>query len=102
MNAVILAGGNSSRISTDKAFLKLNSHSIIENTILKLRSEFSKVIIVANLIEKYNHLGPEVVSDIFTHKGPLGGIHAGLTSSDSFYNLFVACDMPFINHEIIQ
>lgn len=32
----------------------------------------------------------------------MGGIHAGLTASNSFYNLVVACDMPFLNRALLQ
>ena len=102
MNAIILAGGNNSRISTTKSFIKLDSRAIIENTIQILSKEFDEVTIVANDRGKYLHLGPKVVSDIFVHNGPLGGIHAGLTVSGSFYNFVVACDMPFITRDIIH
>jgi len=32
----------------------------------------------------------------------LVGIYTGLTASDSFYNLVVACDMPFLNRGLLQ
>lgn len=35
-------------------------------------------------------------------KGPLGGIHAGLTYSQTKYNFIFACDMPFIQADLIK
>lgn len=35
-------------------------------------------------------------------KGPLGGIYTGLALSDSFHNLVVAVDMPFLNQALLD
>jgi len=43
-----------------------------------------------------------IVFDTYTGKGPLGGIYTGLVASDSFYNLVVACDMPFLNQALLH
>ena len=42
------------------------------------------------------------VSDIYPGNGSLGGIHAGLTVSSSFYNLVIAADMPFLNQSLLR
>ncbi len=42
-----------------------------------------------------------VVTDTYTGKGPLGGIHAGLSSADSDVVIAVACDMPFLNARLL-
>lgn len=46
--------------------------------------------------------GLRVVADVYPDKGPLGGIYTGLKVSDSFYNLVVACDMPFLNQGLLR
>lgn len=40
--------------------------------------------------------------DIFPNRGPLGGIYTGLTASTSVKNLVVACDMPFLNVDLLN
>jgi len=42
------------------------------------------------------------VSDIFTNKGPLAGIHAGLSIASNPSAFLISCDMPFPNKEIVM
>lgn len=101
MKAIILAGGENKRIGRNKAFIKLNGLTIIENQIRLLREIFAEVLIVANCSQEYRHLSVEVTEDVIPHKGSLGGIYSGLLSSESFYNFFLACDMPFPDINLI-
>jgi len=103
MNAIILSGGKCSRISITKSFIKLGNKTIIEDIIDTLTQMFDSIIVVANEQEKYSELKvSSVVRDIIPHKGPLGGIYTGLVNSDSIYNFVVACDMPFIESQLIS
>ena len=121
INGIILAGGKSSRMKCDKAFLKIGSGTMIEALISRLKKKFLKIMIITNDTGKYLRFekrGPlEVVKDILpAHqkrprvltrgaspgKGPLGGIYTGLVKSDSFYNFIFACDMPFVNLDLIE
>lgn len=40
--------------------------------------------------------------DIYPGKSSLGGIYTGLVYSTSFHNLVVACDMPFLNVDLLR
>lgn len=102
VNAVILAGGKSSRFGSDKAFIKLEGALLIRKQIKILKKIFKKIIIVTNTPEKYKLKNVKVIRDIIPGRGPLSGIHSGLCASDSFYNFVVACDMPFINSSLIR
>jgi molybdopterin-guanine dinucleotide biosynthesis protein A len=101
-NAVILAGGNNSRISRQKAFIEINGLTIIESLISKLAPLFNKIIIVANDPEKYLAFDLQVVADLIPEKGPLGGIYTGLSFSDETYNFVIACDMPCVNSDLVS
>ncbi|MBC8590987.1 molybdenum cofactor guanylyltransferase [Wansuia hejianensis] len=100
--AIILAGGKSSRMGFDKQFLKIEERRLIDSIINKLKQEFQEIIIVTNKPEHYIGLGHKITKDILKDKGPLGGIHAGLSISSSKYALVVACDMPNVNIEYIK
>ncbi|MEE8317534.1 MAG: molybdenum cofactor guanylyltransferase [Candidatus Omnitrophota bacterium] len=102
VTGIILSGGKSSRMKTDKAFLKLGSKTMIEELISRLEKKFSRLMIIANDRERYMRFGIELVEDIVPDKGPLGGIYTGLVVSKDDYNFIFACDMPFLNQDLIQ
>lgn len=99
---VILAGGKSSRMGRNKAFLDFKGRSIIEHTIDLFKPLFPEVILVTNTPVKYANLGIKVVTDIFPHKGPLGGIYTALFYSSYDYSFIASCDMPFLKRELIR
>jgi molybdopterin-guanine dinucleotide biosynthesis protein A len=98
--AIILSGGKSSRMGTNKALLKLNEKTTIERMVDILKVYFDDIILVTNDVEAYEFLGVKMVSDHYHEKGPLAGFHAGLSASNYDVNFIVACDMPFISGEL--
>lgn len=100
--AIILAGGKSSRMGTNKALLKINEKTNIERTRDALKLLFDDIILVTNEPETYEFLGMKMTSDHYPGMGPLAGVHAGLTASDYDVNLIVACDMPFVSVELAE
>lgn len=102
VTGIILAGGKNRRMGTHKAFLRIGEKTIIEDIFAKFKGIFKEIIIVANETERFDFLGAKVVADIIPLKGPLGGIYTGLLSSNSLYNFVVACDMPFINQNLVR
>ena len=102
MTAIILAGGKSSRMGHDKAFIEIEGVSLIRRQLALLRNLFKKIIIVTNEPQRYRFKGIKIVKDIIAGRGPLGGIHAGLRASDSFHNFVMACDMPNLNSGLIR
>ena len=95
--AIILAGGESSRMGFDKQFLELNQERLIDRLVKELKREFNEILIISNKPEDYRDGGYRVLKDKIPGKGPLSGIHAGLTEASSKYSFLVACDMPNIN-----
>jgi len=102
--AIILAGGASSRIGRPKMFLKLGGVTLVERIIGLLQPHFHPVTVVANNGHRFEHLPVTVVQDLLTgeDKNPLRGIHAGLLASQQPYQFVAACDMPFLNIDLIK
>jgi molybdenum cofactor guanylyltransferase len=102
MNAggIILSGGKSSRMGTNKALLKINQKPNIERIKHELENLVDELILVSNEPEQYQFLNITTVTDDFPGRGPLAGIHAGLKASSYQKNLVVACDMPFISAKL--
>ncbi|RSD27199.1 molybdenum cofactor guanylyltransferase [Mesobacillus subterraneus] len=98
--AIILSGGKSSRMGTNKALLKIQEKTNIERIRDELKYVFDDIILVTNDPETYQFLNIKTVTDHFPGSGPLAGIHAGLEASDYEENFIVACDMPFVSAEL--
>lgn len=98
--AIILSGGKSSRMGTNKALLKFHEKTNIERIKDELKHVFDDIILVTNDPETYQFLNIKTVTDQYPDSGPLAGIHAGLEASDYEENFVVACDMPFVSAEL--
>ena len=94
--AIILAGGESCRMGTDKSMLSIKGRSMIETICEQLSGSFEQILISANEADKFAHLGFEVVTDKIAGHGPLMGIASALEASSNELNFVVACDIPKI------
>jgi molybdopterin-guanine dinucleotide biosynthesis protein A len=97
---LILAGGKSTRMGTDKAFVMLDGETLLGRALNLTRSVTADVRIVGSA-EKFEAFAP-VVEDVFRDCGPLGGIHAGLRTSSAELNLVLAVDVPFVSEELLR
>jgi molybdopterin-guanine dinucleotide biosynthesis protein A len=101
VTGIILAGGKGRRIAANKALLPVGNRPIIVDTMNTLRSLFNDILIITNTPEAYTFIAAEKVRDLIPEKGPLGGLYTGLTVSRTEYSFVVACDMPFLNTDLI-
>jgi molybdenum cofactor guanylyltransferase len=101
ITGIILAGGKSSRMGTDKGFLKLNGKLFIEHSISALQSLVSQIMIVSNNAD-YDIFKLKRVEDVIENSGPLAGIYSGLHQSKTAYNLVLSCDIPLIKTEVLE
>ena len=99
VTAFVLAGGKSTRMGSDKAFVVLDGQTLLERALDTVRAVSNKVMIVG-LNSKFANYAP-VVEDIFPDRGPLGGIHAALMSTATDLNLVLAVDLPFVEPSLL-
>ncbi|OQY24464.1 MAG: molybdenum cofactor guanylyltransferase [Chloroflexi bacterium] len=102
ISGIVLAGGASRRMGRNKAFLELDGRSLIEIVIERMASVCAEVLIVAGDARPYATLGVPVIEDRFRGVGVLGGLHAGLKAASHDLVLAVACDMPFLNPDLLR
>ena len=100
VSAFILAGGKSTRMGTDKAFVELEGRALLARALDIARSVTHNVSIVGDAA-KFAVYAP-VIEDIFANCGPLGGIHAALRSSSTDLNLILAVDVPFVSTALLE
>lgn len=102
ITAIILSGGKSSRMGTNKALLKIGDKTIIERVRDQMQQIFKDVVLITNTPEEYKFLDLPIYEDIYKHKGPLAGIHSGLLNSSTDTNFIISCDLPLITKEMIE
>jgi molybdopterin-guanine dinucleotide biosynthesis protein A len=102
ITGLVLAGGASTRMGRDKAFLELDGKPLIKIVIERMARVCAEVLIVAGDVRPYAGLGVPVVADRFQGVGVLGGLHAGLEAAAHELTLVVGCDMPFLNLDLLR
>jgi molybdopterin-guanine dinucleotide biosynthesis protein A len=95
VSAFILAGGKSTRMGADKAFVLLDGRTLLSRMLDLARQLTSHVHIIGDSA-KFSTFAP-TIEDTFPGCGPLGGIHAALRSSPTELNVILAVDVPFVS-----
>jgi molybdopterin-guanine dinucleotide biosynthesis protein A len=101
LTAIILAGGKSSRMGTDKALLKLGDKNMLETVIKNCKPVCNSIIISSNHIN-HSSFGYPVVQDEISNCGPIGGIYTCLKQSATDWNFIISVDTPFVTGEFIR
>jgi len=101
---VILAGGQSSRLGQDKAFLVLDGQPLVARTAHRLAALSDDLIVVTNDPARYGPLGlpARLLPDERPGEGSLMGIYSGLRAARYSHAVVVACDMPFLNLALLR
>lgn len=102
LTVAILAGGKSSRMGTDKSFVRALGRPLIEDVLAQVAGIGAETIILTNRPEDYGTLGVPLFTDVLPDKGALGGIYTALHSSSQPHTLCVACDMPFVVRPLLD
>ena len=100
ITAIILAGGKSTRMGSDKGLTKLNNTAFVQHIIEAVKPHVNESIIISDN-EKHDVFGLKRYNDIISNVGPLGGIFTGLYHSKTVVNLVISCDVPMIDSELI-
>lgn len=101
ITGIILAGGKSSRMGTDKGLLSLNGKKIVEHISEALAQNTNTILVIANNTS-YDFLGYKVFQDIIKNCGPMGGIYTALEYSETENNMIASCDIPAVSSGMIE
>ncbi len=102
ITGIVLAGGKSNRYGRNKALVEMDGIRLIERVIGVVEPIFEHLLIITNTPQDYAYLKLPMVEDLIKGLGPLGGIFTGLQTISDEAGFFVACDMPFLNGELIH
>jgi molybdenum cofactor guanylyltransferase len=104
---IILAGGHSRRMGTNKALLHLPdrpSETFLSHLASTLAPLCTEVLVVARDAAQFADvalLAARMVFDEQPGGGPLMGLYSGLTAMQSTTALVVAVDMPFVQPALL-
>ena len=102
-SAVILAGGKSSRMGRDKAFLEIDGQLLLTRQIQLVRAVgAAEVLISGRTGTDYSAFGCRVLQDQFLEAGPLAGIERALTQAACPLLLVLAVDLPEMNASCLR
>ncbi len=102
---IVLAGGMSSRFGVNKALIPWRGRRLIESILDRLTALFPTTLVLVKNLEEFRFLdrpGVRVRKDLIRENHPLGGILSGLTYAETDYVFVCACDMPYIQSELIK
>jgi molybdopterin-guanine dinucleotide biosynthesis protein A len=106
----VLAGGQSSRMGANKAFLEFDGQTLLARALGVLKEACGSAVIVGDpaVFSGFDPSGFDpVIADVFPGCGPLAGIHAALVTHSmpgqfsAELNAMLAVDMPYVSAELI-
>ena len=103
---IVLAGGKSKRLGRNKINEVIGDTTLFNRVITVLSAFKGTIIIVtaedSTIPDNFTYPKIKMVHDLYPGKGMIGGIITGLSVSKNYYNLVVACDMPFLNTDLLR
>jgi molybdopterin-guanine dinucleotide biosynthesis protein A len=102
VTGIVLAGGLSTRYGTDKALVEIHGVPLIEWVAGAMAAIFRQVILITNTPKRYRFLNLPMHEDLLKGIGPLGGIYTGLKLMEGRAGFVAACDMPFLNADLVR
>jgi len=105
VSGIVLNGGHSRRMGTDKASLRIAGRTLLDHTLDLLSGLFDETLVVGRPIPSFPTHASRItrhVPDSIPGAGPLGGIYSGLLAMSHPFGFFVACDMPCLDPRVIR
>ena len=100
---VILAGGQNKRFDgRNKAFITIGGQRIIDRLLEVYDQLFDQTVVVTNQPTAYMDVPALIVSDHYSVRSSLNGLHAGLFAAAHEYAFVTACDTPFVNLSLVR
>lgn len=101
LTGILVCGGKSTRMGTDKKLLKIGNQLLIDRLLLFLKETCSEILI-SNNDDKLDSLNYPVIRDQVADIGPMGGVYSCLNYSSSNLNFVLACDMPLVTGKLLR
>jgi molybdopterin-guanine dinucleotide biosynthesis protein A len=101
IDAVILAGGKSSRMGEEKGLVLFQQKPLVSYVINLLLGLQIQPRLIANH-PGYQQFNIRIDTDIIPDKGPMGGLYTALETTRQQHVLLLSCDTPFLQPALIK
>jgi molybdenum cofactor guanylyltransferase len=105
ISALVLAGGRSSRMGTDKALLSWQGIPLLQRVCDVARQCCADVAVLTPWPDRYCSLVDpcvRLIPEAVPHQGPVVALHQGLERVHSPWLLLLACDLPDLDAQVLQ
>jgi molybdenum cofactor guanylyltransferase len=100
ITGIILTGGKSSRMGSDKALLEFEGQSLLKRAV-DFCSAFCDEVLISSSNPEHRVEGGTRIDDEVKECGPMGGIYSCLKQSSSDWNFVLSVDAPFVQSDFI-
>lgn len=101
ITGIILSGGKSSRMGTEKGLVNYKGKALIEYSVEAL-SSFCDHLLISSGNDAYSYLGLPIIPDEIPNCGPIGGIYSCMKAFPSDIYLVASCDVPHIDSQVFK
>jgi molybdopterin-guanine dinucleotide biosynthesis protein A len=101
LSVIVQAGGKSSRMGQDKALMPFLGQPLVQRVLQRVRPLADEVLLITHRSEDYSFLNIPLLADEIPGRGALGGLYTALLRASQPLVLVAACDMPFINPDLL-
>lgn len=102
LHALLLVGGKSQRMGTDKAHIDYHGKPQYKYIHDLLSNKVDEVFISCRKDQVAEYAGFQVITDTFDDLGPFGGILSAFRKNPNAAWLVLACDLPMLTEETID
>ncbi|MBP1950764.1 molybdenum cofactor guanylyltransferase [Virgibacillus litoralis] len=102
ISGVVLSGGKSSRMGTNKSLLTLEGKPVIEHITNELQLVSHTVSVISNNPSSFDFLNLDLYGDRYLNSGPLAGLESAMYNIGADVYIFAACDMPFVHKDVFN
>lgn len=101
LTGIILAGGKSSRMGTDKAFLEIGGKTLLHRAV-EFCQPFCDEILVSSNNPEHKVGGFRLINDEIRDCGPMGGIYSCLKQSKNEWNFVLSVDAVYVQKNFVN
>lgn len=101
ISVAIQAGGESRRMGQDKALMSFLGEPMLDRVMKRVASLADEVLVTTNHPASFVDFKIPLIQDQLPGMGALGGLLTALYAAQFPVVIVVACDMPFVNRDIL-